>query len=75
MGTPETPVKDKQYNLVWALHQSLQNIWQIETYIADAEREDDNELAEWFRKVQLNNRKAAHQAKRMLAARLQAEGE
>lgn len=71
---PESPVKDKNYNLFSAIQQSLQNVWQMETYIADAEREKDSELAEWFRKIQHNNRKAGEQGKEMLAERLNTEG-
>lgn len=67
---PDSPVKDKNYNLVWVLEASLKNTFQLETYIQDAEREGDNELAEWFRKIQENNRTAGEQGKKMLAQRL-----
>ena len=70
---PESPVRDKNYNLIWAIEASLHNIWKMETYIEDAEREGDEELALWFRKIQHNNRKAGEQGKRMLAERLQRE--
>ena len=70
---PESPVRDKNYNLIGALEASLHNIWKLETYIQDAEEEGDSELAEWFRKIQHNNRKAGDQGKRMLAERLQRE--
>lgn len=72
-NNPESPVKDKNYNLVSAVHQSLQNVWQMESYIADAERENDGELADWFRKIQHNNRKAGDQGKQMLRERLEKE--
>lgn len=71
VNEPAGPVRDKNYNLIWALEASLHNIWRLETYIADAEKEGDGELAEWFRKIQHNNRKAGEQGKRMLAERLQ----
>ncbi|WP_241982938.1 MULTISPECIES: hypothetical protein [Cryobacterium] len=70
---PESPVRDKNYNLIWALEASLYNIWKLDTYIQDAEREGDSDLAEWFSKIQHNNRKAGEQGKRMLAERLQGE--
>jgi len=70
---PQSPVRDKNYNLVWALEASLHNVWQLETYIEDADRAGDSELAEWFRKIQHNNQKAGEQGKRMLAERLQRE--
>jgi hypothetical protein len=70
---PERTVKDKNYNLVTVLQASLHWTWQMETYIADAEKAGDSELAEWFRKIQENNRKAGDQGKEMLAQRLSAE--
>jgi hypothetical protein len=71
---PESPVKDKNYNLINILHLSLENAWRMETFAKDAEREGDAELAEWFRKIQENSKKAGEQGKQMLASRLQKEG-
>ncbi|MQA11803.1 MAG: hypothetical protein GEU98_25290 [Pseudonocardiaceae bacterium] len=68
-----SPTKDKNYNLVKLLEESLQKVFQMETYIADAERDGDRELAEWFRKIQENNRKAGEQGKKLLKARLDGE--
>ncbi|WP_433289346.1 hypothetical protein [Micromonospora sp. CA-244673] len=70
---PMSPVKDKNYDLIHVVQMSLQHIWQMETYIADAEDRGDTELATWFRKIQENNRKAGDQGKKMLAERLQKE--
>ncbi|MBQ1024628.1 hypothetical protein [Micromonospora sp. C95] len=70
---PDSPVKDKNYDLIHALQMSLENIWHLETYIADAAARGDEELATWFRKIQENNRKAGEQGKQMLAMRLQRE--
>ncbi|PSK64148.1 hypothetical protein B0E53_03900 [Micromonospora sp. MH33] len=70
---PMSPVKDKNYDLIHAVQMSLQHIWQMETYIADAEDRGDKELATWFRKIQENNRKASDQGKKMLMDRLQKE--
>ena len=72
-STPSSPVKDKNYNLVTLLQMSLENAWRMETYVADAEREGDQELADWFRKIGENSRKAGEQGKRLLARRLQSE--
>ncbi|SFQ48277.1 hypothetical protein SAMN05421810_1088 [Amycolatopsis arida] len=72
-GEPASPAKDKNYNLVSVLRDSLHYIWQLETYIADAEQQGDTELAEWFRRIQENNRKAGEQGKRLLVQRLSAE--
>jgi hypothetical protein len=70
---PMSPVKDTNYDLIHALQMSLQHIWQLETYIADAEDRGDNELATWFRKIQDSNRKAGEQGKKMLVNRLKKE--
>jgi hypothetical protein len=68
--TPESGTKDRSYDLITAVQASLHYVWQTETWIKDAERDGDNELAEWFRKIQHNNRKAADQGKQMLLQRL-----
>ncbi|HIY39712.1 MAG TPA: hypothetical protein H9836_01095 [Candidatus Nocardiopsis merdipullorum] len=70
MSAPASPVTDKNYNLIWAVQQSLENVWQLETYIKDAERQGDEELARWFRRIQENNQKAGDQGKQMLMDRL-----
>lgn len=70
---PASPVKDKHYNLVSVVQDSLQHAWQMESYIQDAEREGDSELADWFRRIQENNQKAGDQGKRLLVDRLQQE--
>lgn len=71
---PPSPVKDKHYDLVTVLKMSLENSWRMQQYIDDAEREGDQELAEWFRKIRENSLKAGDQGKMMLLRRLQAEG-
>ncbi|MFD6949290.1 hypothetical protein A6A08_12940 [Nocardiopsis sp. TSRI0078] len=70
---PESPLKDKNYNLVWAVHQSLENVWRLDGYIKDAESQGDEELARWFRRIQENNQKAGEQGKQMLVQRIQKE--
>ncbi|MPY78057.1 MAG: hypothetical protein GEV04_06090 [Actinophytocola sp.] len=71
MAAPSTATKDKNYDLISTLQASLHYVWQVETYAQDAERQGDSELAEWFRKIQHNNQKAADQGKEMLMRRLQ----
>jgi hypothetical protein len=66
-----SPVKDKDYNLIWAIEASLSNVWTLETYIQDAREQGDDELADWFRRIQENNRTAGEQGKEMLLQRLQ----
>ena len=69
-GGQVTGTKDKDYNLVWFTEASLNNALRLETYIQDAEREGDTELAEFFRKAQSDSRKGGELGKQMLAARL-----
>ncbi|MEV0724695.1 hypothetical protein AB0I37_18175 [Micromonospora purpureochromogenes] len=70
----KSPVRDKNYDLIHTLQMSLEHIYRMDTYIADAEERGDTELATWFRKIQENNRKAGDQGKQMLMTRLQQEG-
>jgi hypothetical protein len=66
----KTGTKDKTYNLIWYTEACLDNALRLETYIADAERDGDNEVAELFRKAQADSRKGAEQGKRLLSSRL-----
>jgi hypothetical protein len=74
MSTQETGhitgTKDKDYNLIWFTEACLNNALRLETYIQDAERAGDNELAEFFRRAQGESRKGADQAKTLLVKRL-----
>ena len=65
-----TGTKDKSYNLIWYTHACLKNALRLETYIADAEREGDSELAEFFAKAQADSRKGAEMGKQLLGSRL-----
>ena len=65
-----TGTKDKDYNLVWFTEACLSNALRLETYIQDAERDGDNELADLFRKAQADSRKGAQMGKQLLASRL-----
>jgi hypothetical protein len=65
-----TGTKDKDYNVVWFVEQCLSNVLRLETYVADAERAGDDELAEFFRRAQGESRKGAEQGKDLLRARL-----
>ena len=66
-----TGTKDKTYNIIWFTEQSLSNALRLENYIQDAERDGDNELAEFFRRAQEASRKGGEQGKALLAKRLQ----
>ena len=74
MSTTETGhvtgTKDKDYNIIWFAEACMSNALRLETYIQDAEREGDSELADFFRRAQTESRKGAEQAKEMLKARL-----
>jgi hypothetical protein len=65
-----TGTKDKDYNIIWFVEQCLSNVLRLETYVEDAEREGDSELAEFFRRAQDASRKGAEQGKEMLRGRL-----
>jgi hypothetical protein len=69
-GGPVTGTKDKTYNIVWFVEQCLSNALRLETYIQDAERDGDQELADFFRRAQGESRKGGEQGKALLRARL-----
>jgi hypothetical protein len=74
MTTPETGhvtgTQDKDYNLIWYVEACLSNALRLETYIQDAERAGDSEVAELFRKAQADSRKGAELGKELLRSRL-----
>ena len=65
-----TGTKDKDYNLIWFVEQCLSNVLRLETYIQDAERDGDSELADFFRRAQGESRKGGEQGKEQLRTRL-----
>ena len=65
-----TGTKDKDFNIIWFTEQCLSNVLRLETYSQDAERDGDNELAEFFRRAQGESRKGAEQGKALLKSRL-----
>jgi hypothetical protein len=67
---PVTGTKDKDYNLIWFTEQCLSNTLRLQTYIQDAERDGDSELADFFRRAQGESRKGAEQGKDQLRKRL-----
>lgn len=73
-GTRETGhitgTADKDYDLVAFLERCLRNALGLEAYIADAERDGDEEVAELFRRAQQASRKGAEEAKALLRDRL-----
>lgn len=67
-----TGTKDKDYNLIWFTEQCMSNALRLELYIKDAERDGDEELADFFRRAQTESRKGAEQGKAQLKQRLAA---
>jgi hypothetical protein len=68
-GGKATGTKDKDYNIIWFTEQCLSNALRLETYVQDAEREGDSELADFFRRAQAESRKGGEQGKEMLRKR------
>jgi hypothetical protein len=65
-----TGTKDKNYNLIWFTEACLSNALRLESYIQDAEREGDSELADLFKRAQAESRKGGEKGKEMLRKRL-----
>jgi hypothetical protein len=65
-----TGTMDKDYNIIWFTEQCLSNVLRLETYIGDAEREGDSDLAEFFKRAQETSRKGAEQGKQLLRDRI-----
>jgi hypothetical protein len=65
-----TGTRDKDYNLIWFTQQCLENALRLETYIEDAQRDGDDELADLFRKAQADSKKGAEEGKRLLGQRI-----
>lgn len=65
-----TGTKDKDYNVIWFVEQCLSNQLRLEGYVQDAERDGDNDLADFFRRAQDASRRGAEQGKELLRKRL-----
>ncbi|MEU0084395.1 hypothetical protein [Streptomyces sp. NPDC006274] len=65
-----TGTKDKDYNLIWYVESCLNNALRLETYIQDADRDGDSDVAELFRKAQADSRKGAEMGKQLLRTRI-----
>ncbi|MBB3038768.1 hypothetical protein [Hoyosella altamirensis] len=65
-----TGTRDKHYNIIWFTEACLSNALRMEEYIKDAEREGDQELADFFRRAQAESQKGGEQGKALLASRL-----
>jgi hypothetical protein len=65
-----TGTKDKDYNIIWFVEQCLSNALRLETYVKDAERDGDSDLAGFFRRAQEASKRGAEQGKNLLRQRL-----
>jgi hypothetical protein len=72
MATSEhtTGTKDEQYNLISVLYHTLQGAETYEQYIHDAQQASDQELVQFLREVQAEDRRRAKRAKELLRQRL-----
>ena len=71
--TPESGVKDKNYDLITVTQLCLEHVWRLDQYAQDAERDGDQELASLFRRMQEHSRKGGEEGKRLLHERLMKE--
>ncbi len=69
-GDRVTGVRDEHYNLVSILYHALQGAETYDMYISDAESAGDQELAQFFRQVQEEERRRAARAKGLLGRKL-----
>ncbi len=68
-GEQLTGVSDNAYNLSSVLYHAAQGGTQYAKYIEDAEREGDQELAEFFREVHQQDAQRAQRAMALLTSR------
>jgi hypothetical protein len=69
-ATPQSGTKDKNYDLITVTQLCLEHVWRLEQYARDAEREQDQELATLFRRMQEHSRRGADECKQLLQQRL-----
>ncbi len=65
-----TGTSDEHYDLYSSLYHLTKGAWEYEQYAHDAERNNDRELAQLFRKVQSQHRNLAARVKQVLKDRL-----
>lgn len=66
----QTSMNNQAYNLISVLYHTLQGAETYSTYINDAQRSGDSELAQFFQQVQQQDNQRAQQAQQLLAQRL-----
>lgn len=70
MATANTGTSNTTYNLTSVLYHALQGAETYDRYIHDAEQQQDNDLAQFFREVQQAEKQRAQRAQQLLAQRL-----
>ncbi len=66
----QTGTRDEHYNLISALYHLLKGASTCEEYIRDAEESGDQELAQFFRDWQDEQRNLSERAKNLLGSRM-----
>src|SRR4051812_36014849 len=69
----ETGTQNETYNLISILYHALEGAQTQAQYISDAEETGDEELVQFFRETQDQQRRCAERAKELLRARLGTE--
>jgi hypothetical protein len=64
-------VPDVNYDLISVLYHTLQDCETVAKYAVDADNAGDEELAQFFNELQLEDRMRAERAQRLLGSRLQ----
>lgn len=68
-GTKSNKLSDRVYDLTSVLYHAAEGGQKYAGYIEDAEREGDNELADFFREVQQQDAERVRKAKSLLGQR------
>ena len=68
----QTGTRDETYNLVSILYHALQGADTYQQYISDAEQRGEQDLVQFFREVQEEEKRRSERAKQLLAQRLSA---
>lgn len=70
-GQTSTGASNVIYDIVSSLYHELETASTTQQYIRDAQQAGDNELVQFFQKVEQDHRQCAQQAQQLLAQRLQ----
>ena len=65
----QTGTSNQDYNLVSIMYHALNGAQTYDIYIRDAEQSGDNDLAQFFREVQQEDKRRSERAKQLLVQR------